>query len=191
MKRIEPFNSSYSDVISFFGEDVIEARIDELLTKANFFIRTDLVNGDELVVSERLVTHAVMDYFTDIKRLKTFHKIEKTNEYKILAYEIFWWLKRKPIQINTSLDEENVFVNEKFAIFLLDIFFQNEIKAINPGEQEEITSAFFDTLFYYFKYRYFTAQDLEMILLAYKAGAVTRMDNIPDLMNEGPLPDIE
>lgn len=42
--------------------------------------------------------HAVLDYFTDINRLKHFHEISRTNLYKTKAYEISWLLRRRPIQ---------------------------------------------------------------------------------------------
>ena len=49
-----------------------------------------------LRIHEMALTHAVMDYYSDIQRLKEYQKIERVNEIKIMAYETFWLLKRKP-----------------------------------------------------------------------------------------------
>lgn len=56
---------------------------------------------------------AIMDYFTDVYRLKEFHKIKNINMIKIVAYEVYWILKRKPIQIRgTEVNTKVVFANE-------------------------------------------------------------------------------
>ena len=48
-------------------------------------------------IHEMALTHAIMDYFSDIQRLKDCQKIKHVNEIKIKAYETFWLLKRKPL----------------------------------------------------------------------------------------------
>ena len=63
----------------------------------DFLEQNDLC--DVAYIQEMALTHAIMDYFSDIQRLKDYQKIEHINEIKIKAYETFWILKRKPIQL--------------------------------------------------------------------------------------------
>ncbi len=67
---------------------------------------------DSLVICEEILHQVVMDYFADVYRLKEFHKIENTNMAKILAYEAYWILRRKPIQMNCVSDAaKNIFAD--------------------------------------------------------------------------------
>lgn len=175
MNKIEAVDMSYDTVIDSFqdGRERIPERIRDLLIKVQAFLETITEDTSVFYVSDRLVTHVVMDYFTDIERLKKFHSIERTNRFKILAYELYWWLKRKPIQIIGDCTEDLVFVNEKFATSLIIDFFSKELQAIKPGEGKQSINSFIDTLYYYFKYRHYTAQDIEIMLLAFQAGSYT------------------
>lgn len=173
MDKIVPVDSSYEAVIAYFSRERIQGRIEELLAKVHLFLDSIALDKTCLSVSDELVTHVVMDYFTDIKRLKDFHPIEHTNEYKILAYEIFWWLRRKPIQITKKCGEDSIFANEKFAISLVIDFFSDEVENISTQIGRDSVDSFYDTLYYYLKYRHYDAQSIEMILLAYKAGSYT------------------
>lgn len=173
MNNIEAVDSSYETVVNYFTEEKVQYRIEELFAKVDLFLESGIVDKTNLYVSDELVTHVAMDYFTDIKRLKNFHPVERINEYKILAYEIFWWLRRKPIQIIAPCKEDTVFVNEKFAVSRVIDFFSQEVENITSQIGVESVNSFYDTLYYYFKYRHYTAQDIEMILLAFKAGSFT------------------
>lgn len=69
------------------------------------------------------LTHAVMDYFSDIQRLKDYQKIEHINGLKIKAYETFWLLQRKPIQLKEQLEDDRMlYVNERFLLTRLTSF---------------------------------------------------------------------
>lgn len=169
MKNIEAFYESYEPIVNYFGKEKIEARIAELLSDVNKFIKKVPSCENKIKLNKLLLLHVVMDYFTDIMRLEEFHPVELANKYKIVAYELFWWLRRKPIQILDDTDPEAVFINEKFAVSFIIGLFDADLRS-NLNESEKYIDSFHNSLYYYFKYRHFTAQDIEMILLAFQAG---------------------
>lgn len=173
MKNIEAFYDSYEPVVSYFGKDKIEARIAELLSDVNKFLKTVPSYESKVKVNELLLLHVVMDYFTDIMRLEEFHPVALANKYKIVAYELFWWLRRKPIQIVDDGDTETAFVNEKFAVSFIIGLFDTDLRT-DLKDAEKYVDSFYDSLYYYFKYRHFTAQDIEMVLLAFQAGTYSQ-----------------
>lgn len=64
-----------------------------------------------------------MDYFSDVQRLKDYQKIEHVNEIKIKAYETFWLLKGKPLQLKDQIEDDRfLYVNEKFLLTRLTSF---------------------------------------------------------------------
>ena len=62
----------------------------------------------------------ILDYFTDIARLKDYQDIERANVDKIYGYELFWFLRRHPIQLLEGVPD-NFDINEKW---LLVFFYQ-------------------------------------------------------------------
>ena len=181
MDKIESIYVSYEDIVDKFPKDVIDQRYDFLLKEINLFIETYTSQNLAklcLRVNEYSLLHAVLDYFSDIARLKEFHSIEKANEYKVFAYELHWILKRKPIQVLTDGDanEELVFINEKFALTYALAFLMQDIDVTQLAEQSQnIINSFIESFYYYLKYRTYTPQDLEMVFLSYKAGLSTNI----------------
>ena len=88
MNNIENTYVKYDDLVAVVGENVIRSRIEQIsqemleLIKANNLV-------DVVYVHQMALTHAVMDYFSDVQRLKDYQKIEHINEIKIKAYETF------------------------------------------------------------------------------------------------------
>lgn len=123
-------------------------------------------------VHRMALTHAVMDYFSDIQRLKDYQKIEHINEIKIKAYETFWLLQRKPIQLKEQLEDDRLlYVNEKFLMTRLTSFMLgDEINRPIVGEEGVSFKNFLNTLYYYLKFRRCDAQSIELMLLAFQAG---------------------
>lgn len=109
----------------------------------------------------------ILDYFTDITRLKEFHQIERVNKDKIFSYEISWFLKRKPIQVLKNDREELVYVNEKFILGIL-VNHLTEGK-IDDFSGNNILVSFCDILLYYLKYRDCEPKVLEMLIMSFKA----------------------
>lgn len=167
---------SYSEVVEHFGKDTIRDRYRFLFEKMCIYI-SERKLSEHLWISERILQQLVMDYFTDIFRLQNFHKIENPNKAKILAYQIYWILRRKPIQIKSpenelqSEDSRTVFPNEGFATTLISTeFLMPKENIAVPEKEEQIFFEFLDHLYYYFKYRNVDKQNLELILYSFYAG---------------------
>jgi len=167
---IETVFVEYKDIIETFTEKKIRDRYRRLLVSAQEFIK-GMNYDDHVVCNETMLMLVVLDYFSDIKRLKEFHEIEHTNETKIFAYETSWILKRKPLQIKGSNDQKYSFCNEQFAYSQIMFWLKK-----NEGEDGANALAhkdlerFSNTLFYYLKYRNYNPQALELMLVSFDAG---------------------
>jgi len=169
---------SYSEVIDHFGQNTIRDRYRFLFEKMQTYI-SERKLSDYLWISEKILQQLIMDYFTDIFRLQNFHKIENPNKAKILAYQVYWILRRKPIQIKSpenelsSEDSRIVFPNEGFVTTLVSTEFLmlKEIIPL-PESEEQAFFEFLDHLHYYFKYRNVDKQNLELIFYSFYVGNV-------------------
>lgn len=150
MNNIENTYTNYDELVSTLTADVIESRIQQISQEMLDFLEINNLKS-VAYIHEMALTHAIMDYFTDIQRLKNYQKIEHINEIKIKAYETFWLLKRKPLQLTS---------------FMLD----SNINTPITGEKSIAFKNFLDTLYYYMKFRQCDAQSIELMLLAFKAG---------------------
>ncbi len=173
MNNIENTYINYDELLSEVGETVISSRIEQISQEMlDFLSVNDLM--DIAYIHEMALTHAVMDYFSDIQRLKEYQGIEHVNEIKVKAYETFWLLKRKPIQLSQQLEDDRMlYVNEKFLLARLSSFMLG--KDINRPMVEDRWIAYknyLNTLYYYLKFRRCDAQSIELMLLAYKAGTM-------------------
>lgn len=172
MKHIENTYISYNELVDSVGADVIESRIRQISQEMVDFLEIRGLS-DAAYIHEMALTHAVMDYFSDIQRLKDYQKIKHINEIKIKAYETFWLLQRKPIQLKEQLEDDRMlYVNEKFLLTRLTSFMLGE--DINMPLVDEKAAAFknyLDTLYYYLKFRRCDAKAIELMLLAFQAGA--------------------
>jgi hypothetical protein len=159
----------YTEVVNHFSEEKITQRYLRLLDSAKTFIE-NMGYNDYVVCNETLLMLAVLGYFSDIIRLKNFHKIGKANEIKICAYETAWLLKRKPLQIKDSNEQKYAFCNEQFAysqiVFLLENGCNEGTKVFTHKELRY----FSDSLFYHLKYRGHEPQTLELMLISFIAG---------------------
>ena len=89
------------------------------MDSANLYIR-EARYEKHVACNERIMLNVLLDYYADIFRLKEFHDIQYVRTEKIFAYIAAWIVKRKPLQFIHDTDEEkDVFVNERFAVFLL------------------------------------------------------------------------
>ena len=172
MNNIENTYANYDELVSVVSSDVIESRIKQIGQEMLDFLRSrELL--DVAYVHEMALAHAVMDYFSDIQRLKDYQKIEHVNELKIKAYETFWLLQRKPIQLREQLEDDRMlYVNEKFLLTRLTSFMlDDDIYKPLVDEKGIAYKNFLDTLYYYLKFRRCDAQAIELMLLAFRAGA--------------------
>lgn len=174
MDKIELKLESYKEVVEYFTKEKITNRITYLFNFADLFIKEKKIQNKVLLNQSALI-HAVMDYFTDIMRLKTFTKSERVNDFKVNSYTCYWLLKRRPLQIvDTDINDELVFVNEEFVWTILLSFLTAKFPESFPEDLESTSKKCFEgfqkTLYYFLRYRDFTAQSLEIILLSFCAG---------------------
>lgn len=163
---------TYSEMIGRVGEEKFISRFEDLLKTAQEFIKSAGYNNT-VYCNERILMQVLLDYYSDIERLKDFHDIEKTRTEKIFAYTISWIIRRKPLQFkeNTS-QEKDIFVNERFAAYLL----LNEClccgnERIDPQYSKNLEE-YIDLLFYYFKYRQCNPQVIELMISSFKMGSL-------------------
>jgi hypothetical protein len=165
---IKPFYLGYDDIIREFGRGKIEKRYKTLLSALETFI-TKMEYKDSVLINETLLMYSLLDYFADISRVKSFHQIKHINEIKIIAYETYWLLKRKPLQIKDS-HKEYAFVNEQFALAHIVSFLAEDRDSGVELMGSNDLDFFVNTLFYFLKYRLYDAQTIELFLLSFKAG---------------------
>lgn len=111
-------NRDYNYIIEHVGRQKFRERLDEMITSADQYIQ-EAGYGEHVVCNERIMLNVLLDYFADIF-LKDFHGIENTRTEKIFVYTAAWIVKRKPLQfIHETGDEKDIFVNERFAVFLI------------------------------------------------------------------------
>lgn len=160
----------YSYLLDEFGEDKIQGRCNWLKELISSFIeQNDLTNY--VCVSDSILFHVIIDYFADVQRLKKFQHIKTTNHIKVFSYISYWVLRHKPIQIRSEIDENNVFINEKFVSELIRSFlFDNPDNVSILKQDEDSINNFLDTMLYFFKYRHVTPQFIELMLISFNAG---------------------
>lgn len=164
---------SYNEILNYFGEQKVADRYKFLYDKMDEYIR---VRGleEKLYIHESILQQVVMDYFVDIYRLKEFHKLDKANVTKILAYESYWILRRKPIQLDgRESDSKLVFANEGFVTTFLahEFLIPFEDEPMTQEEEDQFLS-FLRHLNYHLKYRGVDKQDLEAMFYAYQTGRI-------------------
>lgn len=159
---------TYSKVLDHFGQEKIDDRYKFIYSKLERYIEAKELS-DCVRIDEDLLQQVIRDYFTDIYRLKVFHGIIHVNITKIIAYQIYWFLKRKPLQIITS-DKELSFINENFATIFIAHEFLYEDKEFMTETGEDKLMAFLEHLSYHFKYRTVDKQNIELMLFAFETG---------------------
>ncbi len=162
----------YSDILADFGKDKIEQRYEALYEYLNAFIKRHKYE-EKVIIAESVLNQAVVDYFADVHRLKTFHHIEAINYLKIHAYTAYWVLRRKPLQIviDDPEDIDRAFVNEDFVASYLLQYLRGKNTDVIILKSERVTYLeFVKNLEYYLRYRMVTPQMLETMLESYKAG---------------------
>ena len=175
MDKISILYEDYSDIVSEFGKYRIQERFQDLCVAYNKFIEDRKINSAVRLNAFTLM-HAVLDYFTDISRLKKFHKIKRTNSFKIIAYEVSWLIRRKPLQILEDDKEELVYINEKFILSYVMSYFTQlvgfDFYDKLEGPNKKAIDGYIDSFYYYLKYRNCSSQAMEFALLSFGAGVI-------------------
>lgn len=173
MINIENTYINYDKLMASMGEEAIRSRIRQISQEMIDFLDANGLT-EIAYIHEMALTHAVMDYFSDIQRLMDYQDIEHANEIKIKAYETYWLLKRKPLQLKKQIEDDRLlYVNEKFLLTRLTSFMlEGDINMPLAEEKSIAYKNFLNTLYYYLKFRQCDAQSLELMLLAFKAGRI-------------------
>lgn len=148
----------------------IEERYQNILTQMQ-----DVLEALNLMkyidINTSLLGQAIIDYFEDIDRLKKFEDIDKTNVDKIYAYETFWLLRRKPIQIvDNNIGMSFTHINEKVLTFILIAKMIGEVGK-NSDDRNPKLEPFVELIYYNFKFRIFTQKSLEFAISAFFCGS--------------------
>jgi hypothetical protein len=163
----------YEFLLKIFPGNIIHIRSNALW---NDMIKVLEKTGfeEKLRIDEESFQIFIIDYFTDVARIKDFHSIDKINIQKIYSYGIYWFLRRKPIQIIEPIPD-NFDINEKaiIGIFFPKILKEAGIEYTKETKNEKLRSrlgAFVNLLFYNIKHRTYTPQSLELAIEAFLCG---------------------
>jgi hypothetical protein len=163
------FDDKYQFLLEFFPGHYIFSRYREIYRNIIKIINAQHFEEDVRIDRESLKM-VVLDYFTDIVRLKQFQKIDLVNDQKKWAYMMYWFLRRHPVQILT--EHHTIYdVNELVAIGL---FFPRILRQVGINikacQGDKVYIDFFNLLFYNLKYRTYTQSSLELMFDAFISG---------------------
>lgn len=173
MTTIGRKENDYNQIINEIGEKNLQEKYTEVLASANKFIE-EAGYLEHVECNERILLSLLLDYYADLSRFRDFHGVEWVRTEKSFAYLIYWIVKRKPLQFqHFSEDEKDIFVNERFAVYLLlnECLLCGERKFVGKENQEKLDD-YIRLLFYYFKYRECNPQALEMAITSFKMGTL-------------------
>lgn len=168
----------YKHIFKKFNISVIENRYQRLVNQYKSFI-SDNDWQEKVFLNELVLQYAVLDYFSDIGRLKDFHKIHLINNVKVISYESYWLWRRKPLQLydyqEESSDSEFCFANELFVYnnmlsFLTDNIPDNHYFDLKEKHKTSDIDSFMQTFYYFLKFRQCNPQFFELVLLSFLAG---------------------
>lgn len=152
------------------GIEEFKSRFKEIKNSADAFIK---MAGFEKTVycNERILMQMLLDYYSDIERLKEFHDIKRTRTEKIFAYTISWLIRRKPLQYRDNLEnEKDIFVNERFAVYMLLNECMCSGKQFVPPIYKKKLDEYINLLLYHFKYRECSPKTIELAISSFKMG---------------------
>ena len=161
----------YQCILEKFGEEKIISRYNCLYELLSAYLKRKRLE-ERIHIIPAVLDHVIVDYFVDIYRLKDFQGMELVNDTKILAYTSFWLLRHKPLQIvDAEKADDLVYVNEDAVgeILRTQLFKDPEDTVLLPEQAGRIDD-FVNTMKYFFQYRLYTAQNIELMIMAFGAG---------------------
>ena len=164
----------YQFLLKYFPGDIIFLRFKHLFTQLVDIVKA-LGISDNVDINEDLLMLSVLDYFADIARLKQFQNINNTNEQKTYSYGIYWLLRRAPIQIITTIDEEYIYINEKVAVAMIfpKMLIELGVDIVEDSARiKKFLREYLELLYYNFKYRLYSPQSLELMVEAFFCGCI-------------------
>lgn len=161
----------YEFILDKFGEEKIVSRCEFLYNLLTTYLKRKSLL-DRVCLAPAILKHVVVDYFVDIYRLKDFQEIDLVNDTKIMAYTAFWILRHKPLQIiDIEKADDLVYVNEDAVGEIIRThLLNNPADVVIMQEKSKRIDDFVNTMKYFFQYRLYTAQNIELMLMAFDAG---------------------
>lgn len=185
--------SAYTDYKVYAeNAEIVERVVDDLKDRAIAFYESKIhgVSVSDIIYppNEIIIDDIVLNALADIKRIKDFHPVEKPTFYKYAAYIGFWWQREKPLSCKvrdygcleeiTTIETFDAIidvcksVNEVFLTdAVLDIIQvyptgESSFCAQNQDGGSRLVSYtdIKDSLCYFFRYRHYSAQELEIFL---------------------------
>jgi len=163
----------------------MESLADTLTKQAKYFYEQQTVCGYRIFdiahpPNEILIEDIVLNTMSDLDRLMKYHPVKVPTRYKYAAYTGFWWLRGKPFSCKLSHAEAAdklsdprfrdlcTSLNEVFIIdFMLSMIQLQRGPLKTPCDGRGNTLSYMtlkDSLHYFLKYRYCSAQELELFL---------------------------
>ena len=97
-------------------------------------------------------------------------------EPKNIAYLSYWILRRKPIQIDNSVEKDkDIFINERFVCYMItyECLQQKQKNSVSlklDTQSVKEYDKYVDLLLYFLKYREYSAQMIELLIETLKIG---------------------
>lgn len=163
----------YTYLVEEFTEEKIEERFKTIYEYLLAFIEQNGLT-DKVYVCVELLEHMLVDYFVDIYRLKKFHHIKKINDNKIHAYTAYWLVKDNVLQLvqKAEIEQKLTAVNEWMVVsyIMSYLFGKDGTEVVINDKKHASLEDFKNNLLYSLRYRQYTPNTLETILIAFSAG---------------------
>lgn len=164
-------NFDNTDIANMFGVENIKNRFEYLYKMIITFVEN--FDSKDITINTTILEQIIIDYFSSIKEIKSFHMVNNISHAKSCAYLSYWLLKRKPIQLKDSQNDPNLsFINEKFVVSYIICFLTGEQKIDTTNE---IFCNFMDQLLYFIKYKDTSVNTLELMITAFQAGLASKV----------------
>lgn len=157
-------------------------------------VKTSTSEDIVIDISSRYLEQALIDAFDDLLRLKNYHPTDEPNPIKEMAYIVYWFLKRKPLrlesedilsspQLNNETKVMLMFPNEEYCInMLLNSAFEGHKLVELCSQVHELAKRqeryFRQFLLYYLTYRLESPKSLEGMMLGCTIHPVWKVDPV-------------
>jgi hypothetical protein len=173
-------DAHYQFLLKYFPGNIIYERFSTIWNEVVIVVKGMKLES-KVRIDEESFQMFILDYFTDIARLKDFQAIERANVNKIYAYTLYWFLKRHSIQL-VEVVPDYFDINEKIgiAIVMPKILTEAGIKYEKmTSDVKKRMNEFTNLLFYNLKYRLYSAQSIELMIEAFLCGYCSGSSQIP------------
>jgi len=172
------FDEKYKFICKAFTKEVVSGRYSSWLDDIQRVVNK-IGAAEQFTINEEYLRLAVLDYFTDIYRLKPFHNIKHINTQKEYGYSMYWLIRRRPVQANTqtkknNLPEKFLYINERVVVNIFTFKMLNEMGYASNNDlntaQREPFGKMMREFYYNLQFRPFTQQTLELAVDAFYNG---------------------